>query len=514
VTLHGHGYGHGHGLSQYGAEGAARAGKGYREILRHYYPGTRLGRMRGKIRVLITADSSSDVKVSPTRGLSVRDRGTGRSWTLPVGDRIDRWRVVGERVQFHKPAGWRRWNMPGPRRTLRGDGEFFAKTPIKLWVASGGGEAARRYRGKLRASHGNTVNVLRMDSYLRGVVPAEMPASWSLNALKSQAVAARTYATNERSRNHSRYYQTCDTTSCQVYGGVAYEYASTNRAVRETARRILRYHGEPAFTQFSASSGGWTSAGGYPYLPAKKDPWDKWSGNDVHRWTTTVSTDKLERRYSSLGRLRTIRVTRRDGNGHWNGRVLRMRLEGSRNDVTISGDDFRWVYGLRSNWFTIEPTPIVARWRRIGGAKSRIGRPTSSERSAAHNGAVQRFERGRIFWHRRTGANETYGRILRAYLKMGGPKSPLRFPRTSVRRAGPDGTKVLFQRGRLYRNPPTGVHSLRSGWLRAYRRADFERGRLGMPLTDVHWHEGQRRMRFAGGNITRQKDRDFVIRYS
>ncbi|MDQ4007742.1 MAG: SpoIID/LytB domain-containing protein, partial [Actinomycetota bacterium] len=367
VTLHGHGYGHGHGLSQYGAEGAARAGSGYREILRHYYPGTTLGRMRGKIRVLITADGTSDVKVSPTRGLSVRDRGSGRSWALPVGDRIDRWRIVGDRVQLHRRAGWRRWDMPGRRTTLRGEGEFFARTPIRLWVPSGGGEATRRYRGVLRAVNGNTVNVLTMDRYLRGVVPAEMPASWSLEALKSQAVAARTYATNERSRNRTRYYQTCDTTSCQVYGGVAYEHANTNRAVRETARQILRYNGEPAFTQFSASSGGWTSAGGYPYLPARKDPWDKWSGNSVHRWSATVSTDRLERRYDSLGRLRTIRVTRRDGNGHWNGRVLRMRLEGSRNDVTITGDDFRWIYGLRSNWFTIEPTPIVARWRRIGG---------------------------------------------------------------------------------------------------------------------------------------------------
>ncbi|MGH3355200.1 MAG: SpoIID/LytB domain-containing protein, partial [Nocardioidaceae bacterium] len=172
-------------------------------------------------------------------------------------------------------------------------------------------------------------------------------------ALKSQAVAARTYATNERSRNRGDHYQTCDTTSCQVYGGVAAETDSTNRAVRQTSRQILRYGGEPAFTQFSASSGGYTAAGGVPYLPAQRDPWDSWSGNYVHTWRKTIDTARLEHRYPRLGRLRGIRVTRRNGHGDWGGRVLRMRLNGSRNDVYITGDDFRWIYGLRSNWFKI-----------------------------------------------------------------------------------------------------------------------------------------------------------------
>jgi SpoIID/LytB domain protein len=359
MTIRGHGYGHGHGLSQYGAEGAARQGYGFRRILSHYYPGTTLSRMRGRIRVLITADTTSDLKVSPARGLTVRDLADGRSWELPTSRRIDRWRILADgRVQFHRPAGWRQWDIPGRRARLRGFGEFSARTPLRLWVPSGGGERSERYRGRLRSaapsvgsSDRDTVNVLRMDRYLRGVVPAEMPASWSLEALKAQAVAARTYATRDRQANRGRYYQTCDTTSCQVYGGVDSEYASTNVAVRETARMILRYGGEPAFTQFSASSGGWTASGGYPYLPAKRDPWDGWSGNSVHTWRTTISTGVLERKYS-LGRLRRIEVLSRNGRGDWGGRVLRLALRGSQRTVRITGDDFRWTYGLRSNWFT------------------------------------------------------------------------------------------------------------------------------------------------------------------
>jgi stage II sporulation protein D len=521
LTVRGHGYGHGHGMSQYGAEGAARQGRSYQEILAHYYPGTSLGRMRGKIRVLVTADTTSDVKVSPARGLSVRDRADGGSWELPTSDRIDRWRILANgRVQMYRSGGWRRWDIPGPRTTLRGEGEFFAARPITLWVGSGGSEVARRYRGALRSAavpgskDHNTVNVLKMDSYLRGVVPAEMPASWSLEALKSQAVAARTYAARDREANSGRYYHTCDTTSCQVYGGASSEYASTNRAVRQTARQILRYHGEPAFTQFSSSSGGYTSYGGYPYLPAKRDPWDGWSGNYVHSWQTTIKPGVLEARYPSLGRLLAINVVARDGHGQWGGRVLRLRLDGRRSDVTITGDDLRWAYELRSTWFTIEDTVIMRKWRRIGAAKSPVGRPAGPEQPREGVGAMQRFETGRIYWSRRTGARELYGRIAREYRSIGAAGSSIGYPRTGVIDLGRKRRKSIFQRGAIYHTPPTGAHVLTRGWRRAYRKAGLEDGRLGFPTSDVYRAGRAQRMDFQDGAIVRRRDGRFEVRYS
>ena len=520
LTVRGHGYGHGHGMSQYGAEGAARQGRSHQEILAHYYPGTSLGQMRGRIRVLITADTTSDVKVSPVQGLSVRDRADGESWELPTADGIDRWRILATgRVQVHRSAGWRRWDIPGPRTELRGEGEFFAAKPITLWVGSGGSEVPKRYSGALRsaavpgASDHNTVNVLKMDGYLRGVVPAEMPASWSLEALKSQAVAARTYAARDREANSSRYYHTCDTTSCQVYGGVGSEYASTNRAVRETARQILRYNGEPAFTQFSSSSGGWTSYGGYPYLPAKKDPWDGWSGNYVHTWQDTIKPSVLEARYPSLGRLLAINVVARDGNGEWGGRVLRLRLDGRRNDVTISGDDFRWAYGLRSTWFTIEDTVIMRKWRRIGAAKSPVGRPAGPEQPRDGVGAMQRFESGRIYWSRRTGARELYGKIAREYRSIGAAGSSIGYPRTGIIDLRHKRRKTIFQRGVIYQTPPTGTHVLTRGWRRAYRDAGLEDGRLGFPTSDVHRARRSKRMDFQHGAIVRRRNGSFDVVY-
>jgi stage II sporulation protein D len=360
LSLRGHGFGHGHGLSQHGAQGGALRGRTYREILAHYYPGTEMDRVHGRIRVLITADTTSDVKVSPARGLTLRDRADGHTWLLPDGERIDRWRILRDgRVQARRPAGWSTWDIPG-RSTLRGEGELFAAGPLTLWVPTAYGPEAVRYRGVLRAAQPepgsparDTVNVLRMDAYLRGVVASEMPAYWEQAALRSQAVAARTYAAYLRAQYRDRYYHTCDTTSCQVYGGVDDEQPTTDAAVRATSRQILRYAGAPAFTQFSASSGGYTASGGRPYLPARPDPWDDWPGNTVHDWTETVNTARLEQRYPRLGQLLGVQVTRRDGNGEWNGRVLRMRLDGSRDDVAISGDEFRAVYGLRSTWFVI-----------------------------------------------------------------------------------------------------------------------------------------------------------------
>ena len=365
LVVRGHGYGHGHGMSQYGAEGAARKGKSYRQIVNFYYPGTSWAKLKGRIRVLITADTTSEVVVSPTAGLTVRDRANGTLYRLPRRGGIDRWRLSPRRgstvIEQLTGGQWRRYDPRGPSDGaldgLDGMGEFLAEGPLTLWLPNG---STKRYRGSLRAATPtrgagsfDTVNALSMDDYLQGVVPYEMPASWHTEAVKSQAIAARTYATWSRDQNRSRHYQICDTTSCQVYGGVNGEDSRSNAAVVATTRQILTFNGQAAFTQFSSSSGGWTAKGSVPYLGARKDPYDGWSGNPMHSWTTTISAGGAERKYPRLGTLRGIRVVDRTGDGAWGGRVNRLVLDGSRGDIAMSGDSFRWAFGLRSNWFTI-----------------------------------------------------------------------------------------------------------------------------------------------------------------
>ncbi len=355
ITIKGHGYGHGHGMSQYGAEGAARKGLTHRQILRFYYPGTRVGEIGGGVTVLITGDTTDDLVVKARSGLTIRDSARGGKVTLPDKG-ASLWRVFVtaggvDRVSYFTDR-WRTW------RDLKGYGEFAAAgAPVTLVTPS----ARVKYRGRLRAVPAtkgsparDTVNATSLENYVKGVVPREVPATWHPEAVRAQAVAARTYASYERAHPLTSRYQICDTTACQVYGGVTSEHPASNRAVDATRGEIRTHRGEPAFTQFSSSNGGWASEGSMPYLPAKADPYDGWAGNPNHNWSTKVTDTRIENAFPQIGNLRRIAVTRRDGNGQWGGRVLSIRLLGADASVTVSGATFRSRFGLKSEWVSFE----------------------------------------------------------------------------------------------------------------------------------------------------------------
>ena len=355
VTITGHGYGHGHGMSQYGAEGAARRGLSYREIADFYYPGTSWGVAKGRVTVLITSDTSDDLEVLATPGLTLQDLG-GEGRTVLPDNGATRWRIrVGKKgvnlVAF-RTNRWHRWT------TLTGEGRFYApRKPLTLVTPSG----TRAYRGSLTAaapSSGgrarDTVNSLSLENYLKGVVPLEMPALWSTEAVRAQSVAARTYAAYERNHPHGSTYQLCDTSSCQVYGGYDAEHPASNAAIKATRRDVLLSGGKPAFTQFGSSSGGWTSAGSVPYLAAREDPYDGWAGNPVHDWSVRVPDTTLEKTWPSIGNLQRLAVTSRDSNGDWGGRVRTITIRGDKGKVVVSGDTFRSALGLRSTWLNFK----------------------------------------------------------------------------------------------------------------------------------------------------------------
>jgi stage II sporulation protein D len=456
VVVTGHGYGHGHGMSQYGAQGAARQGLTARQILAFYYPGTTLATTAGTIGVLITADTDNAVQVVPATGLRVREVGSGATYALPATAGIKTWRlrtVSGRTVLDYDDGAWHAY-LPGGA-ALSGDAELYGPASVGLRV----GSATRAYRGALRLSSSDTVNVLALDDYVKGVVPREMPASWAGAALQAQAVAARTYAARDRADHATRYYQTCDTTSCQVYGGLGSEDSRSNAAVAATANQVLNYRGTPAFTQFGSSSGGWLADGGQPYLVAKPDPYDGASGNPVHTWSRTLTRASIQKAYPSLGTLQRIAVTRRDGHGEWYGRVEQMVLDGSRANVTLAGTTFRSKFGLRSQWFhfsgstaTTAPaaaptTAITQRWKAIGGNRSKLGKATSAEYAVA-GGRERRFKHGRIFSKAGAGTHEIYGRVLKPYVRRGEATSRLGFP-TSAPHRFKRGVYARFEHGVL-----------------------------------------------------------------
>jgi len=360
IRILGRGFGHGRGMSQHGAEGAARAGLSAKEILDFYYPRTDDGRAAGRISVLISADTTDDLVVRARPGLRVRDLASGTVTALEEEGaalwRVRRDHTGRDRVSWlpsgaAQDGGWRK------HLVLQGEGAFDARNAPVTLVLPGGAE--RSYRGRLHAAAPtpgsparDTVNRVRLEDYLRGVVPLEMPALWSPAAVQAQSVAARTYAAYERAHPRAQHYQVCDTTSCQVYGGADAEHPASDAAIRATKGQARTVDGEPAFTQFSASSGGWTSQGSVDYLVAQEDPYDGYEGNTVHSWSVTVTDDRIESTWPKVGDLRSVEVLSRDGNGQWGGRVRSLRLTGSGGSVTVTGDAFRFGLGLRSTWVT------------------------------------------------------------------------------------------------------------------------------------------------------------------
>jgi stage II sporulation protein D len=356
ITVSTLGNGHGKGLSQYGAHNRATDGQTYREIVEHYYPNTDWGTAGDMVRVLITGDTTDDVVVGARTGLKARSLGSGRTWTLPArraGKTITRWKIVaaaGQKstVSYLAAGKWTSW------RHAPGDAEFTAGgQPMDLYTPDG----VVAYRGSLRSasvdgSARNTVNVVKLDVYLQGVIAKESFASWPAEALKSQAIAARTYAVFERGNvPPTRYYDLCDTSSCQVYGGATAEDPRTNAAVHATAGEILTYDGAPIFAQFSASNGGYSVDGGYPYLVAEEDSFDHGYPGDPH--PTTFTGDQVTRHWTGLGDLVSVEVTERDGNGPDGGRVTELRVTGTESSVSVTGSQFRSYLGLRTTLFTI-----------------------------------------------------------------------------------------------------------------------------------------------------------------
>ncbi len=356
VALTGNGYGHGHGLSQWGAKYAADAGLDHREILGFYYPGLSLGKLGGTISVLITTDTSTDVQVRARSRLSVKSLANGRTFSLRRKNA--RWWRITPAAKGSKSAiayrgkGSKKWTTV---RTVRGQAQFSADNkPMALRTPT----ETRSYRGVLRSATPagsprarDTVNVVRLEDYLRGVVPREVPALWPQEAVRAQAVAARTYAGYERRASPSgRHYQVCDTSSCQVYGGYSSEHPASDEAIKATRKQGLLSDDQPAFTQFSASNGGYASAGAFDYLPAQKDPYDK----AYRGWSATVTEAAVRAALPAVGTLQSVEVLKRDGKGAFGGRVTSIKVVGSNGSSTLTGDQFRSYFGLRSTLFRVD----------------------------------------------------------------------------------------------------------------------------------------------------------------
>ena len=358
-TIRGAGWGHGWGMSQYGAYGAARKGLSWKQILAFYYRGTRLNKLPSgtKIKVWITADDDNSLRVLPAPGLVVRDT-AGHRYTVPTGAKYTSWRVsrsgAGYRLSYRTSSGGYVTKSTG---LTTGSWSFSTRSKIVKVVLPNG--AVRPYRGTValikRGSGGRTVNNVLLEDYVKGVVPAEMPTSWAANAVRAQAVAARSYGVRLQKFAGNAGYHICDTTACQVYRGMAQETSGGNAAVKATTGMIVTYRGVVALTQFASSNGGHSARGDYPYLVAQRDPYDGLIKSQA--WTRTLSASSIGRAWASVGTVQRLQIISRDGAGAWGGRVKTIKIIGSLRTATVAGTTFQHMFGLRSSLYTVLENP-------------------------------------------------------------------------------------------------------------------------------------------------------------
>ncbi len=226
--------------------------------------------------------------------------------------------------------------------------------------------AGKKYHGDivLRLAQNGTITVInevKFDNYIDGVISKEMGPSWPIEALKAQAVAARTFAAYSLGLHDEDGYDVCATTHCQVYGGIGAESPEGLRAVSATRGEVMTYQDKPIYAAFHASSGGMTAgseeAGGIPlpYLQAVRDHYDDATPN--RNWQVSKSATELSSALADagfrIGTLKAIELTplkigESASDRFASGRLKEIRFVGTAQTVTVPGPKFRWIVGLPS----------------------------------------------------------------------------------------------------------------------------------------------------------------------
>lgn len=293
-----------------------------------------------------------------------------------------------------------------------------------LWIGQ------RRYRGRvqlrLEAGRLQVVNHVPLEVYLPSVVGSEMPASWPLEALRAQAVAARTYAL--KARKPAAVFDLQATTSSQVYKGVEAETPSTRAAVEGTRGLVLTYNNALIDAVFHSSSGGNTESSGdlwprqLPYLVSVPD-YD--NASPVRDWRQPLDQTKLRQAFPELGGALVIDVLSTTPTG----RVRQARVVGPSGQLALTGAQLRSRLGLKSTWVRFELVPTSA----TPGESASLTPPppvaalTLPAPAGVSDEAVQLMAVGRGFGHgvgmSQWGAlamaqrGDTYAAILRHYYR-------------------------------------------------------------------------------------------------
>ena len=403
-TIVGGGYGHGIGMSQYGAHGMALRGASAGRIISFYYGGAqaRPATLPATIRVgLLQAnrDPSTGGRLGRVlvKGIEVPGRGGSGRFTVSgvtPGGRALRRTLSGHITWSIKPESGGTSVFDLSRRRVFGPTRSGTGVVVRYQTGTGTGHPTRLLlpqtgqqlrwgrldvhlvrddQGTLRQ---RAVAVLPFNHYLRGL--AEVPGSFANEALRAQAIAARSYALFAvKGRGQHWGHGSWDGCRCAVYATVrdqryagyanetGYYGARWVAAVRGTGSLVVRYGSRVVQAFYSSSSGGYTSGNAQwgsrplPWFPARSDdPYDRGGGahpNPNFRWSVRLSAAALGARLG-VGTAVAVSETKVPS---WGGRVSRITVagikQGRRERVTLTGAQFRTAFGLKSTKFHISP---------------------------------------------------------------------------------------------------------------------------------------------------------------
>jgi SpoIID/LytB domain protein len=381
-------------MAQDGAYWMGRSGSTTEQILGHFYPGVGTGKAGGAVRVVVLTDDNADTVLTFPQGGEVRSPREGQQWPgfpvqVPPGGSV---RVVHD-SEYHVLSGGtvsaraagpaQIVPLPRPPRppeppapsttttmrpsttTITTPGSTTSTTAASgerssgnsVWaIPAGNGTIAvpdrsARYRGVVEASAAGgplrLINELDVEQYLRGMGEVRDPR-WPPASLRAQAIVARTYALRAMKASG----EICDTQRCQVYLGAQAEYAAMDRAVTDSAGKVLMYRGAFAATVYSANGAGVSASpqegfgtpdAGYPYLRAA--PYETHSPDP---WETRIALRDLAARLGYRGQLSDVSVTSSGPSG----RPVQVTLEGSAGSRTVGATQLAHAMSLRSTKWT------------------------------------------------------------------------------------------------------------------------------------------------------------------
>ncbi len=420
-----------------------------------------MGRPRARQSATIRGNSAWRA-LDPKTGRVLLTAAAGESWTLRLIPAKKTKKKKGRsRLEFHSSDG-RIAAVPGDIALLK---------PIEpatsaLTLIDDPEHTPRAFRGDLElALFGGrrtirVVNIIGLEDYTHGVVSAEMPQRAPFEALKAQAVVARTHALFIKTvtkRHRKEGYDICDEQHCQVYGGMRAETARTRSVVTDTRGRIATYDGKPAHVIYSSHCGGRTQSGtdigwgNVPYWksvddsPEPQSPpsspldlrrflsdwpkgFDRPSGyvHPAHaRWTRAIPAKDLEEKLNrkfKIGKLRGLRVLRRVPSGH----VEKLLIIGSKKSKTLHDEmEIRSLLGvgsLRSTMFIVDteyrkeypPAPKPAKGKKPAKPASVLVPETFVFRGGGWGHAVGLCQSGAMG---RAEAGQNYEAIVKAYFR-------------------------------------------------------------------------------------------------